>query len=254
LDVIEVKLESVTPGYVNSVRAGLDPFPAVSINEVLASNATGLTDAAGDRDPWVELANTGTSAASLAGCYLANSFTNLTQWAFPAAASLPAGRLQVVWADAEPQESTALEWHTNFRLSSPAGVVVMSRLQNGQPAIVDYLTYSGASTDKSYGYADPRTFDAVPVLLAKPTPGTPNLDSPSSAPQITGVVMGDDDRFTMLWTSVPGRRYQLLAKDSLDDPTWLVVGEVSADGPETGLTDAGAVGKPHRFYRVLLVP
>jgi hypothetical protein len=43
-------------------------------------------DGAGEREPWIELYNAGTTAVPLDGLYLANNYTNLTNWAFPVAA------------------------------------------------------------------------------------------------------------------------------------------------------------------------
>jgi len=50
-----------TPGEVNSVYEILPGFPEVKINEILTDNAGGLTDNAGDNDPWMELYNTSTA-------------------------------------------------------------------------------------------------------------------------------------------------------------------------------------------------
>ncbi|MBM3846009.1 MAG: hypothetical protein FJ405_06965, partial [Verrucomicrobia bacterium] len=51
----------VTPGRTNSVRQSLTAFPSVWINEVQPRNTSGQMDNAGEREPWIELFNTGTS-------------------------------------------------------------------------------------------------------------------------------------------------------------------------------------------------
>ena len=150
-DLIEVRREMFTPGYANSVRGTLDPFPALFLNEVLASNQTGITDSAGERDPWIELINAGSTTIALDGYSLASTFANLREWTFPAGSSLAAGDHRIVWADGEPKESSASEWHTNFRLAAPTGIIALTRLQNGQPAVIDYLRYAGLSGDKAFG-------------------------------------------------------------------------------------------------------
>src|SRR5207247_10471615 len=53
-----------TPGAPNSVRAALAPFPALWINEIESESITGLADNSGERDPWVELYNSGTNTVS----------------------------------------------------------------------------------------------------------------------------------------------------------------------------------------------
>jgi hypothetical protein len=128
-------------------------------------------------------------------------------------------------------------------------------MQNGQPVIVDYLEYAGLSADRSFGYAAPRAFDDAASLRPQPTPGAPNWDSPPPvAPEITNLELLADGKASLQWTAAPGQRYQLLAKDSLNDGAWQVVGEVTANGGETSLTDPAGAGKTQRFYRVLLLP
>jgi len=81
-------LARFTPGAANNVRAGLPPFPSLWLNEVLPDNfflgTNGVADRFGERDPWLELYNSGTNAIDLGAYYLANNYTNLTQWRFPA--------------------------------------------------------------------------------------------------------------------------------------------------------------------------
>ncbi|HXG49337.1 MAG TPA: lamin tail domain-containing protein [Methylomirabilota bacterium] len=164
-----------TPGTVNfSVAADLPAYDPLWLNELQADNAAGPTDNAGEREPWIELYNSGNTELSLEGYFLADTYTgNLTQWAFPAGSTIAPGEFKVIWADGEPQESTPTHWHTSFRLNSATGTVALVRLVNNQPQITDYLTYSGLRANLSYGdYPDGqiplrRTFQTV-------TPGAPN--------------------------------------------------------------------------------
>jgi len=255
VDVIEVRSESFTPGYANSVRSSLEPFPPVYLSEVLAENLTGVTDFAGDRDPWVELVNRGSAAVSLNGYYLANSLSTPTQWAFPSTAGLAGGNYRLVWADGEIGEHSSREWHCSFRLQTPSGVVVLSRMQNGQPAVVDYLDYAGLAVDQSFGYTDDPQMGGEPVVLAQPTPGFPNSGGGSpTAPWILVLAPGSGNQTTVTWSALPSRSYRLEYKDDLTDPTWLSAGEITATGPSTTLTDPGDPAQPVRFYRVLLLP
>ena len=139
-----------TPGAVNSVRAGLPPFPTVWLNELMPTNffigGNGILDSAGDRDPWVELYNSGSNALSLNGFYLSPTLGNLGHWPFPPQASVPPGGFLVVWLDAEPNESSATELHANFGIGE-AGIVTLSRSNS----IIDYLKFDAPNVGRSYG-------------------------------------------------------------------------------------------------------
>jgi hypothetical protein len=166
-----------TPGASNSVAATLPPYPPLWLNEAQPVNLTGPADGAGDRDPWLELYNAGTNAVSLDGFYLADKYTNLTAWAFPAGAAIGAGQFLVVWADGETQESAPEEWHTGFRLAGGTGSVALSRLVNGVPQLVDYLNYTALPANASYGDVP----DGQPFyrdMMYYPTPGTNNNPAP----------------------------------------------------------------------------
>lgn len=143
-----------TPGLVNNVRTTIDPFPALWLNEVLPNNffagTNGIADRFGERDPWVELYNGGPNSLSLAGHYLANNYSNLTQWAFPAGATIGPKQFAVVWLDGESGESTATEWHASFRAAPDVGSVVLSKGTN-LAAVLDHLNYSVPVTGRAYG-------------------------------------------------------------------------------------------------------
>jgi hypothetical protein len=144
-----------TPTLVNSVRATLPPFPKIWINEILPHNTNNnvfIADRFGDRDPWIELYNGGTNAIPLTGYFLANQYTNLLQWPFPAGTPvLNPGQFLLVWADGESGESITSELHTSFRLNSTTGSVALVRLSNSVPTIIDHINYNVATAGRSYG-------------------------------------------------------------------------------------------------------
>jgi hypothetical protein len=251
--VIEAHREGYTPGYANSVRTDLEPFPNVGINEVLAANQNGPRDNAGDRDPWIELANEGADPASLDGWYLSDSYAALARWPLPTSAHLDAGEFRLVWADAEPAESTVADWHANFRLLPPTGVVILSRVQKGQPAVVDFLEYSGLAADQSFGYAMPRSELTLPVVLPVPTPGAANPPvTPPSPPEILGVTLTRPDRFRLVWVSLPGQTYRVDFTDELGG-NWQAAGQITAGGTQAEFTHLNPTTGSARFYRVLLL-
>lgn len=168
-----------TPGAPNSGIATLPPYPDLWLSEVQPENFTVRTDNAGDNDPWIEIYNAGASAMSLDGFHLASGYSNLTQWAFPAGSTIGAGEFMIVWADNEPAENAAGALHTNFRLAPTNGSVVLSRLVNGAPQIVDYFNYAGVTPDHSYGaYPDGQSSYRQTFFFA--TPGTTN--NPAAEP------------------------------------------------------------------------
>ena len=57
----------------------------VLINEYSASNMTGINDAFGDNEDWVELYNTTGASVDLTGWYLSDRAGNLLKWTFPSA-------------------------------------------------------------------------------------------------------------------------------------------------------------------------
>lgn len=162
-----------TPGMANSVATNLPPFPPLWLNEVQAENLTGPLDNFQQREPWVELYNAGTSAVSLAGYYLSDTLTNLTAWAFPAHATIPAGGFLVVWCDGQPGQSASNVFHTSFRLSPVRGTVVLSRQLEGGLQILDYLHYRDLPANWSYGSVP----DGQPFYrraMFQSTPGSTN--------------------------------------------------------------------------------
>jgi hypothetical protein len=166
-----------TPGSTNSLIGLLPPYPLLWLNEVQPENLTGLTDGAGDRDPWIELYNAGPDPISLDGMSLADNYTNLTQWVFPPTALINPGQFLVVWADGEPGESTETELHTSFRLNPTNGSVVLSR-----PAgILDYFNYRHVPANYSYGsMPEAQPFTREVMFIA--TPGATNS---SALPPVT---------------------------------------------------------------------
>jgi len=165
---------SSTPGGPNSVQTSLPAFPPLWINEVQPENINGIKDNAGQNDPWIELYNAGASAVSLDGLFLANNFTNLTQWAFPPDATINPGEFKVIFADGQPNQSTATELHASFRLSAGSGSVALSGMDVfGQPQALDYLNYTGVRPGRSYGsFPDGQPFARLEFFSV--TPGATN--------------------------------------------------------------------------------
>ncbi|MBI5384085.1 MAG: lamin tail domain-containing protein [Verrucomicrobia bacterium] len=170
---------SSSPGASNSLATSLPAIPPLWLNEVQPLNLDGLTNRAGQREPWIELYNAGTNAIALEGLSLATNFTNLTEWAFPAGAVIEAGEFRLIFADGRSEQSTPTELHTSFRLAAAHGSIALARLREGQPEVLDYLNYAVVPTNHSYGsFPDAQPFERLDFFHV--TPGAPNNGAPAS--------------------------------------------------------------------------
>jgi hypothetical protein len=162
-----------TPGLANAAAGVRPPFPPLWLNELLPNNLTGLADNAGDRDPWVEIYNAGTNTISLDGWHLSDNYTNLPLWAFPPDASIGPGQFLLVWLDGEPGETTAGALHASFRISPTNGSVALAFPLNSRPAVLDYINYNLAASDRSVGF-HPDGEPGPREIFFFPTPGATN--------------------------------------------------------------------------------
>ena len=159
----------LSPGAANLMATNLPYIPPLWLNEAQPENINSLADALGHHAPWLELYNAGTNVESLNGLYLANTYTNLTQWAFPAGATIQPGEFKVIFADGAVAESALSELHTSFALNSGSGSLALSRLYKGQPQVLDYLNYSGVPPNSSYGsWPDGQLFTRQIFYYASP--------------------------------------------------------------------------------------
>jgi hypothetical protein len=160
---------SFSPGSNNLLSIALPAFPPLWINEVQADNVTGILDSYGQREPWVEIYNTSTNTVSLDGLYLTHTYTNYTNWAFPAGSSIGPTQFLVVFCDGQPLQTSNTEYHTSFRLPSASGSVALSRLFTNAPQVMDYVNYSGLHADRSYGsLPDGQPFDRQEFFYVTP--------------------------------------------------------------------------------------
>ncbi len=121
---------------------------AVYISEFMASNQTGLVDEDGDDSDWIEIYNSGSTVANLAGWRLTNDSSNLAKWTFPAVSLEPKGFL-VVFASAKNRVNPAATLHTNFKLSTSGGYLA---LVDSLGAVAhEYNPYPAQYDDRSYG-------------------------------------------------------------------------------------------------------
>lgn len=135
------------------------------INEILASNKTGITDEAGEFEDWIELYNNSDQAINL------NQFTITDTKSEPALFSLPdslipARSFVLVWADNDGDQGPL---HANFKLSKSGEYVGLFNKETGK--IVDEIIFDALGDDQSFQ----RISDGSTTWkIGNPSPGKSN--------------------------------------------------------------------------------
>src|SRR5262249_11205754 len=147
------------------------------INEFLALNSGGLRDVDGDSSDWIELANRGTTAGSLAGFYLTDDHDTLTKWALPSV-SLDPGSTLLVFASGKDRRDPTHELHTNFKLDGN-GEYLGLVAPDGRTEVSTFApTFPTQFTNVSYG----RSADGGSIgFFRNPSPGVFNNGEPSAS-------------------------------------------------------------------------
>ncbi len=117
----------------------------ITINEILASNTSGMTDASGAFEDWIELYNTTSNYLSLDNLYLSDNYLIPLKWAFPEGTTIAPNDYLIIWADGDTTESGL---HSSFKLSSSGEELILS-YANG--TVIDSISFGTQSSDISYG-------------------------------------------------------------------------------------------------------
>jgi gliding motility-associated-like protein len=132
---------------------------------------SGLSDAYGENEDWIELLNTTAGSVNLTGWYLSDRPTNLTKWQIPSG-SIPANGYKMVFCS-KRNTVNGNEYHPNFNLSQTEGEWII--LTNPSFVVVDsfkivHLTKADHSIGRTTNGA--ATFS----LFTTPTPNAPNAN------------------------------------------------------------------------------
>ncbi len=114
------------------------------INEIMADNASWITDASGEYEDWIELYNNSDNYLSLANLYLSDSYTNPLKWSFSDDITIEPHGYLIVWADGDTLQSGI---HADFKLSSTGERLILS-YANG--TVLDSITFGAQFLDYSY--------------------------------------------------------------------------------------------------------
>ena len=141
----------------------------VLINEYSCSNVSGITDAYGENEDWIELYNSGGAPIDLTGWYLSDKATNLTKWMIPSG-SINSNGYKMVFCS-KRNTVNGNQYHPNFNLSQTEGDWVI--LSNPSGNVVDsfkivHMTKSNHSVGRSTNGAPDFK------LFTTPTPNAAN--------------------------------------------------------------------------------
>ena len=216
----------------------------------MASNTrTWPNPAGGGYDDWFELYNPNLFAVDLAGWALANSLTNPAQNVIPSGYSVPATGYLLVWADGKPSRNASShpDLHVNFKLNRDGEAIALFA-PDGR--LVDSVVFGPQTSDVSEGRYPAGSPYIYP--LSAPTPGADNLFVPPppsfSAIELVGTEV------SLTFTTTPGCTYRCDYCDGLNGDTWQpLTAPVQATQTTATVVDT-LVGRPQRFYRIVVVP
>jgi hypothetical protein len=181
-----------TPGAANANASGLFAFPQLWINEVMPSNTSTVADNFGEFEPWIELYNADSTAIDLSVYRLSNDHQDPLRWAFPAGTTIAAASRLLLWADGEVNQTGAGVIHTDFRLKSSSGSVILARQWLGDSVVVDYLDYDSLAEGTSYG-SFPEGDPSLRVTFQSPTPYTANNFTSATVQVVINEWMSDNE-------------------------------------------------------------
>ena len=146
-------------------EGGNEDWPALVINEFMASNATTLEDSAGAYPDWVELYNPTGEDVDLTDWTITDNLENIDKSVL-ASLTVKAGDFLILYADDDQEEG---DDHVNFSLDAEGEEI---GLYAPDGSAVDELTYEAQATDVSMA----RVPDGSSTWAAtdEPTPGESN--------------------------------------------------------------------------------
>ncbi len=116
----------------------------VVINELMASNATTVTDEQGSYPDWVEFYNNNDFEVDLSGYYLSDDPEELNKWSFADGITIPANGYLIVWVDDDEDDGPL---HASFKLSADGEDLILS---DPQFNVVDQVQFGAQETDVAY--------------------------------------------------------------------------------------------------------
>jgi hypothetical protein len=239
---VEIGMGTVTVNF-----TGVNAWPAIRINEWMASNGAGgaLDPADGKSDDWIELYNPTANPVSLTGWLIADSATTFT---IPTGFSIPANGYRIVWADNETVQNapaTRPDLHVPFQLSASGDSITLTAPDT---TVVDTVTFSAQTRNVANG----RWIGSGSTIVSMdvPTFGAANAFTPPT-PTIASHV-SDVQGFSMTWATLPGAQYRF--ERSSDLAQWNTLTTITAATEEATATDPSPLPTRNYYRAVLVIP
>jgi hypothetical protein len=141
----------------------------IVLNEFMADNENLFEDADGNFPDWIELFNTGTEDTALGGYAVSDSLGQPLKHLLSDDLVIAAGGYLVLFADGEAGLGAD---HLSFKLEKNGEDIVLSRLVNNIPEVVDSVQFDEQFTDTSQGRLPNGTGDFTEQDA--PSPGVSN--------------------------------------------------------------------------------
>ena len=122
----------------NAVIAEEALQPVIMISEVMASNDSVATYPEAGYTDWVEIFNSGDTAADLSGWGLSDNPDKPWKWQFPDGTTIRSGEYRVILCDKDTEKSSGTELHASFTIGRKSGEVIT--LTDAEGTVQDRIT------------------------------------------------------------------------------------------------------------------
>ncbi|WP_159473312.1 CotH kinase family protein [Dyadobacter sp. 3J3] len=160
------------------------------INEIVASNNNGLTDATGAHEDWFEIYNPTDHLIDIAGYFLSDKAATPNKYQMPTGSSLtkiPSKGFIIIWASSAPARGAL---HVSFSLSASGEDVVIS---SPELETIDAVTFGAQQTDVSYGRSPDGSTNFVNYSTS--SPGKSNATGTTQLPTLEPPVFSASSGF-----------------------------------------------------------
>lgn len=160
------------------------------INEIVASNNSGIADATGAREDWFEIYNPTDHVIDIAGYFLSDKPGTPNKYQMPTGSSLtkiPSKGFIVIWASGVPARGAL---HVSFSLAKDGEDVVIS---SPDLELIDLVTFEAQQDDVSYGRSPDGTSNFV--NYSAPSPGRSNSTGTTQLPTLAPPVFSASSGF-----------------------------------------------------------
>ena len=136
-------------GLVSGVHERLSAYEGLMISEVMASNATAVTDENGDYSDWIEIWNSSEGTIALKALGLSDQGDSI-RFLFPDG-TLPADERAVVYCSNTNQSRAGQPFHAKFKLSSVGETVY---LYDPNAYLIDSCRFPIMGSDESWSWTE----------------------------------------------------------------------------------------------------